>query len=479
MGRWWEQIIKRGSFGWLLMMLDVLLIYLAFFTAWWLRYELELGGKVLAPFYSPFGQFLPALLLLTVLMIVNLNFEQLYHNRRGTTWFDQLYGIINATTTSVLLVIVFFFIFQYSGSSRLVYTYLCITLVSYLSSARLFLQWWMNWLRGKGIGVTCTLIVGGGEIGRTLMSHIVAQPELGYDVVGFVDDNPDLQHNIGRFPVLGDTNDIPRLVREHGLEKVIITLPWHYQDNILRIMELCEQEGVQCRIVPDLFHLSLTKVTLDEIKGVPLIGTKEPALKGINYALKRLVDVTISAIVLVLVMPILALVVIAIKLESQGQAIFKQTRVGRNGRLFEVYKFRSMYVGADKELQQLAQSNEADGPLFKIRHDPRVTRVGRFIRKTSLDEFPQLWNVLMGDMSLVGPRPSLPNEVAQYEDWHRKRLEAPPGLTGLWQVSGRSDIPFDDMMLLDIYYTEQWSLKLDIIILLKTIPAVLLQRGAY
>jgi len=475
--RWWEHITKRGWLSSLLMILDVWLIFLAFYTAWWLRYEFELGGGVL--FYTPFRQFLPALILLTLLMVTHLNFEEIYLNRLGTTWFDELYGIINATTTSVLLVIVFFFIFQYSGSSRLVYSYLIVTLVFYLSMARLVLHWWKNWLQGRGIGVTRTLIVGGGEIGRTLMGHIVAQPELGYDVAGFVDDNPDLQHNIGRFRVLGNINDIQRLVPEHGVEKVIITLPWQYQDKIRRIIKECEQKGVQCRIVPDLFHLSLTNVTLDEIKGVPLIGTKEPALKGMNYALKRFVDVTVSSLVLVLFMPILLLVALAIRLESPGKAIFKQIRVGRNGQLFEVYKFRSMYVGADKEIHELAEVNEADGPLFKIRNDPRITKLGRFIRKTSLDEFPQLWNVLKGEMSLVGPRPSLPNEVAQYEPWHCKRLEASPGLTGLWQVSGRSDIPFDDMMLLDIYYTEQWSLKLDIVILLRTIPAVLLQRGAY
>ncbi|MGB0389122.1 MAG: sugar transferase [Ardenticatenaceae bacterium] len=476
---WWEQIINRGWLRWLLMIVDVLLIHFAFFSAWWLRYELELGGQVWDPFYTPYRDFLPAVFLLTVLMTANLHFEELYDKREGVTLFDELYGIINATTTSVLLMILFFFVYQYSGSSRLVYSYLALTLVFYLSTARFLLHWWMNWLRQKGVGVTRTLIVGGGEIARTLMSHIVAQPELGYDVAGFVDDNPKCQHDIGRFRALGDIQDIPRLVGEHGVEKVIITLPWQYQDKILQIIEQCEQEGVQCRIVPDLFHLSLTRVNLHEIKGVPLIGTQEPALKGMNLALKRFVDLVASTMLLGLFMPILLLVALAIKLESSGAVIFKQTRVGRHGRLFEVYKFRSMYNGADKKLQQLAKANEADGPLFKIRNDPRITRVGSFIRKTSLDEFPQLWNVLKGDMSLVGPRPSLPSEVAQYEDWHHKRLEAPPGLTGLWQVSGRSDISFDDMMLLDIYYTEQWSLKLDLMILVRTVPAVVLQRGAY
>lgn len=477
MNRWWEILIKQQRLRWFLVILDILLTNVAFFTAWWLRYEVEFGGPIL--FYTEYNHYQPTALVLSLLMVINLNIERLYRSRRGATWFDELYGIINATTTSMLLVVVFFVGVQYSVSSRLVYAYAAIALVVYLSIARLILRWWMGWLRQQGIGVTRILIVGGGESGRALMRHIVAQPQLGYQIVGFVDDNPTQQHNIGRFQALGDTEKIPELVSSHDVDKVIMTLPWQHQRKILKIMQQCEEQAVESRIVPDFFQLSLTRVTFDEIKGVPLIGLTEPALKGPNFALKRFVDVIVSTILLLFLTPVMMLVALAIRLESRGAVIFKQTRVGHKGRLFKVYKFRSMYEGADKDIAQLAKENEADGPIFKIRGDPRITRVGHIIRKTSLDELPQLWNVLRGNMSLVGPRPALPREVAQYEDWHRKRLEAPPGLTGLWQVSGRSDVTFDEMMLLDIYYTERWSLMLDIMILLKTIPAVLLQRGAY
>lgn len=477
MNRWWETLIKQQRLRWVLVILDILLTNVAFFTAWWLRYEAELGGPI--QFYTEYKDYQPTALVLSLLMVINLNFERLYRSRRGATWFDELYGIINATTTSMLLVVVFFVGVQYSVSSRLVYAYAAIALVVYLSIARLILRWWMGWLRQQGIGVTRLLIVGGGESGRALMRHIVAQPQLGYQIVGFVDDDPTQQHDIGRFRALGNTDHISDIVSSHHVDKVIMTLPWQQQPKILQIMQQCEEQAVQSRIVPDFFQLSLTRVTFDEIKGVPLIGLTEPALKGPNFALKRFVDVIVSTILLLFLTPLMLLVALAIRLESRGSVIFKQTRVGHKGGLFKVYKFRSMYDGADKELARLAKKNEADGPLFKIREDPRITRVGHFIRKTSLDELPQLWNVLRGNMSLVGPRPALPREVAQYQDWHRKRLEAPPGLTGLWQVSGRSDVTFDEMMLLDIYYTERWSLMLDIMILLKTIPAVLLQRGAY
>jgi exopolysaccharide biosynthesis polyprenyl glycosylphosphotransferase len=190
-------------------------------------------------------------------------------------------------------------------------------------------------------------------------------------------------------------------------------------------------------------------------------------------------DVVGAVVGLTLGAPLFALIALAIRIDSPGPVIFRQARVGIGGKLFEMYKFRSMREGAEAEIEQLRGRNEADGPIFKIRDDPRRTRVGRLLRRTSLDELPQLWNVLRGEMSLVGPRPPTPTEVDGYMDWHRKRLEVSPGLTGLWQVSGRSLLSFDEMVLLDIYYIEHWSLWLDFKILLRTIPQVLFGNGAY
>jgi exopolysaccharide biosynthesis polyprenyl glycosylphosphotransferase len=479
MTRLWATIIERGWTRWLIIGLDVLLIQLAFFTAWYLRYEVELGGNVEFQNFSPYSRYLPTVIALTLMMVFNLNLAGLYKPQRATTWFDEVYGIINATTTSVLLIVVFFFFYQFYSFSRLVFAYSAALLVLYLSLARLGWRFWWSVLRKAGVGVTRIIIVGAGEGGRALMRHVVAQPELGYQVQGFVDDDPERQKDIGRLRALGNTADIPRLVRELAIDKVIITLPWNAQRKTLDIIQACQKLGVEFRIVPDLFQVSLTQVSFDEIKGVPLIGLAEPSLKGVNFAYKRAFDIAVSVLVLIPMAPIIALVALLIKLDSPGPVIFKQKRVGRGGKLFEVFKFRSMRTGAETEIEQLQEHNEADGPLFKIRNDPRVTRFGRFLRKSSLDEFPQMWNVLKGDMSLIGPRPALPDEVAQYQEWHRKRLEAPPGLTGLWQVSGRSDTTFDEMMLLDIFYVERWSPMLDLMILLRTIPTVLFQRGAY
>ena len=218
---------------------------------------------------------------------------------------------------------------------------------------------------------------------------------------------------------------------------------------------------------------------VDDIIGIPTIGVKEVSIGSGELGLKRVLDVTISLVGLVLLSPLMLLIAGLIKLTSPGLVLFAQVRAGRNGKPFTFYKFRSMYLGAEEEQETLAPFNEARGPIFKIRDDPRLTPLGKVLRRTSLDELPQLYNVLRGEMSLVGPRPPVPSEVEQYREWHRKRLEVPPGMTGLWQVRGRSELTFDEMVMLDIYYIENWSLGLDLRIMLRTIPVVLFASGAY
>jgi exopolysaccharide biosynthesis polyprenyl glycosylphosphotransferase len=218
---------------------------------------------------------------------------------------------------------------------------------------------------------------------------------------------------------------------------------------------------------------------MEAIEGIPLIGIKQASLNTVQGFITRLVDVTLSSLIITLGFPLWLCIAIAIRLNSSGPIIYKQTRIGKNGQPFKICKFRSMYKDADKMLAALMAYNEAQGPLFKMREDPRITPVGKFLRRTSLDEFPQLINVLKGDMSLVGPRPPLPHEVAKYEEWHKGRLAIKPGLTGLWQVRGRSNLSFDEGVLMDLYYIENWSLRLYFQILLRTIPVVLFSRGAY
>lgn len=459
------------------LVIDAGLINLSFIIAYWLRYELELVREVAVEYYVTLDAYLGIELSLTAILLAVFGLQRLYVARPGIGWMDKAGTIVGGTTVAIAIVIVAVFGLRPYAYSRLVFLYAWGVIIVLLVAARIAESTLKAELRKRGIGLSRLLVVGAGTQGRLIMQNIVAQPDLGYNVVGFVDDQR--TEDIGRFRALGTLDDIPRLIYETGIDEVIIALPSASHKRIIDIMMLCQREGVGFRIVPDFFELSLSKVDINDMNGIPLIGIREVSIQGWNLMIKRLLDLAVSLLVLVVTSPLIAVIALAIKLDSPGPVLYTQTRVGRAGRHFQFYKFRSMKVGAEEELASLADLNEASGPIFKIRNDPRLTRVGRFLRRLSLDELPQFYNILIGDMSLVGPRPPLPREVEQYEDWHFKRLDVSPGLTGLWQVSGRSELTFDEMVLLDIWYIENWSLGLDLKILLRTIPAVLLARGAY
>jgi len=461
-------------------LVDAILINLGFFVAYLVRYELQLFRPVDDAFLVPYHVYLPNALVLTAILLPVNWAEGLYGHKHPRSWLNEVYAIFRGTVTSVAALYVLSLTYRPVLYSRLIFGYAGLIILVLLALARAVERFIAGQLRKRGYGVRRVLIVGAGEVGRTIMRNIVAQPELGYQVVGFVDDKPERgNRDIGRFKGLGSTDHIPEVIKNEGVDEVIITLPWLYHRKILGIVAQCERAHVEVRIVPDLFQMSLSHVDIDDLNGIPLIGIKSVSIKGWNLALKRIIDVVVASLGLALLSPLMLCIAALIKLDSPGPVIFKQTRIGRGGRPFVVYKFRSMYEGAELEQEALTSLNEASGPLFKIKDDPRRTKFGKFLRRTSLDELPQLYNVLKGEMSLIGPRPQLPSEVEQYQPWHRKRLETWPGITGLWQVSGRSELSFDEMVLLDIYYIENWSLLLDLEIALKTIPTLILGTGAY
>jgi exopolysaccharide biosynthesis polyprenyl glycosylphosphotransferase len=462
--------------GWVVL-LDVVTIIVAFLAGYWVRYDLRWFLDV--AYDAPLSAYLPFLILYVILTPVFFVVDGVYRTW-PRSWMDQVYRITNATAKVTVLMLAVTFVFRpryYSRAMLIEVGLLTILLLALVRGAQGIA---IAYLRRRGIGIKRVVIVGAGEIGRTVMRTIVARPDLGYRVVGFVDDNPEKGYtDIGRFKALGPLDNLPAILDEERPDEVIITLPWMYHRKILGIVRECERRRVRPRIVPDLFQMSLTQVNVEDLGGVPLIGVRSVAISKGALFVKRLIDVTLATMGLLLGAPLFLLIALAIRLDSPGPIIFRQTRVGLRGRHFEMYKFRSMHVGAEKQQDMLAELNEADGPIFKIREDPRLTRVGRILRRLSLDELPQLVNVLRGEMSLIGPRPPIPAEVEKYQEWHKKRLEAPPGMTGLWQVSGRSRLSFDEMVLLDIYYIENWSLWLDFKILMRTIPKVLLGEGAY
>lgn len=454
--------------------LDLVLIFAALALAWWLRYEFQ---AVFEPFYMSIGDYTPVFIAITIGLVFVFKLEGLYDLPRSARWLDEVTGIVQGTVVGIAATIVIIFYIRELSYSRLMFLYALGLIIAILAFSRLAARLILAKLRAQGRLLERLLIVGAGVQGLRVMRTIVAQPELGYRVAGFVDDEK--SEDIGRFTHLGTTDDIQRLLRNQQIDQVVIALPSASHNKIMEITGCCHREQVLFRIVPDSYELSLSRVDINELPGVPLITMRSTAITGWNRVIKRSIDILFSALILLLTSPILLLTALAIKIESPGPVIFGQDRVGEGGRVFKFYKFRSMRQNADAEVEKLMALNEASGPIFKIKSDPRRTRVGRIIRKFSIDEIPQFINIFRGDMSLVGPRPALPREVEQYQPWHMRRFEGPGGLTGLWQVSGRSELTFDEMVMLDIFYIENWSLGLDLKIILRTIPTVLFVRGAY
>jgi len=280
-------------------------------------------------------------------------------------------------------------------------------------------------------------------------------------------------------PVLGRPEELRRVLETHELDELIVSATDLEEEELLDLVDEAHRHAVKVRIAPTTADVLTKRAEYVPGQGVPLFELRPPVVVGLDWALKRAFDLVVSAALVVFALPFWALIALAVKLDSPGPVFYRDRRIGLGEREFGMFKFRSMYVDAAERQAALEAANEASGPLFKIKDDPRVTRVGRILRRYSIDELPQVLNVLRGEMSLVGPRPLPLRDFVQLEDWHRKRYLVLPGMTGLWQVSGRIELSFDDLVRLDFYYLENWSIWLDISILAKTLPAVLARRGAY
>lgn len=464
----------------LLLLSDILLTLVSCITAYIIRYSFQWFRLVDPADEVGFSTFLPAALALVIILPIAFRLSGVYPFDRSKNLFEEIYNIATATTASVIIVITISLIFRPQLNSRLIFLYIVILNTALLGGSRFAIAQALGRLRQFGIGVQRTLLVGLGDVGRMVMRNIVARPELGYQLVGFLEDHPAAgSKNIGNFRALGQTDDLESVLVQEDVNRVIICLPWQSHRTTQRLLRICEQAQVPAQVVPDLFQFTKSQMSVEQLNGIPLISTRQLSIQGSNLFFKRASDIVLTLLLGLLFLPIVAAISMAIWLDSPGPIFYSQLRVGKNNRLFRCYKFRSMITGAEALREEISDQNEASGPLFKMRNDPRCTKVGRFIRRYSLDELPQLYNVLLGQMSLVGPRPNLPEEVAQYQGWHAKRLSVNPGITGLWQVSGRSNLTFDEMVLLDIYYVENWSIPIDIGILLRSIPAIIRGRGAY
>ncbi len=324
-----------------------------------------------------------------------------------------------------------------------------------------------------------TLIIGSGVVAHHLADRLLRSPELGLQLVGVVDDDP---HEAGPadLPHLGRRDDLGEILDAHAVDRVIVAFSRATHEELLEAIRTCWDSHVAIDVIPRLFELLDGARRVDRVGGLPVMAIDAPSLTGGARGLKRALDIVVSAGLLIILAPVLLALALAIKLDSRGAVLFRQTRAGRDGRVFSLVKFRSMRSDAEARKPELSGANEAPDPkMFKIRRDPRITRVGGWLRRTSLDELPQLLNVLRGEMSLVGPRPLILSESDAITGWQARRLALRPGMTGPWQVYGRSELPFDDMLRYDYQYVAGWSLARDLEILLATIPAILSGRGAY
>lgn len=461
-----------------LIALDLAMVNLAFFLAWYARYRLGLFVALDLGNYVEHEVYVPLQASLAVVFASMMAMRGLYRVPRAASALDDMSTIFTVAGLAVMLVFAGSTFVRYPAESRLtlIFAWVLITLLVVLARANW--QWIVGVLHQRGVGIERTLVVGDNTVGRMIMQALAGRPYLGYVVAGFLSTKG--TGNFGRFRNLGTPDELASVITQERIAQVVIALPSTSHEAIMRIVDHCRRDGVQFRLVPDLYEVSLGRLDLDTVSGIPLIGIKNPAISGVNFVAKRVIDVVLAGLVLVAFSWLFALIALLIWIEDRsGSPFFGQVRVGLGGRPFTMQKFRSMRPDADAQLSTLLAHNEAEGPIFKMREDPRRTRIGAFLRRWSIDEWPQLWNVLKGDMSLVGPRPATPREVAQYEEWQLHRLDALPGITGLWQVSGRSELGFSEQVLMDIMYIENWSLSLDLRILLRTIPAVLSGKGAF
>jgi len=351
----------------------------------------------------------------------------------------------------------------------------------FVAAMRMLLRLNLRRLRKRGHNVKSLLIVGGGARSRAFAARIKKRQDLGYKLVGYVDSDPAFAHDsIAGAPWLGKLDELPTILANEIIDEAAIALPIksHYSQ-IESAVALFEEQGITTHLLSDLFPQKLARSHSGELDGVPIVSLHSVPPFSWRTEAKRLIDVVVGTALLVMLAPLFVLAAIAIKLDSPGPIFFVQDRFGLNKRRFRMLKFRTMRADAEARMEELEHLNEKSGPIFKIKHDPRITRVGRWLRKTSIDELPQLINVLLGDMSIVGPRPLSVRDALRMElAWQKRRFSVKPGLTCLWQVSGRSNLSFEQWMELDLEYIDRWSLKLDASILLRTIPAIMSARGA-
>ncbi len=475
--------------------LDLALVAASFFLAFWIRatWLPVLFPESISSFY-PLSTYLPLLPYVLLIWGVLLLASGCYRSHRTVPLGEEAWTVLRVCATALAVLALGIYALRLDAKllgndefSRvwvlLVAGFACLLLIT----EKIAIRTLSRYVRWRGYNYRTVLIVGTHEGAVKLADSILDHRYWGFRILGFVAHPEGAADKAGsstadqlpaRYRLLGEMEDILQIVEENSVDDVLFCVNRRDLDRMEDLFLALHEQGIRTRFALNLFPHTKARTHFEDLDGVPLLTFSTAPERPIPLALKRLLDIATSAVLLVLALPVVLGIAVGIKLTGRGAVLYRQTRCGLNGRRFTLYKFRTMISGAEAKQGELLHLNEMNGPVFKLKDDPRVTWIGRFLRRFSLDELPQLWNVLRGDMSLVGPRPPIPDEVARYQRWQRRRLSMKPGLTCLWQISGRNQVDFDRWIELDLQYIDSWSPWLDMKILLKTVPAVLSGRGA-
>ena len=465
---------SESSFSVLLVLLDYILLFLAAVSAYKIRYsEWWIGIRPII-FNLSFHEYLKSSLIIAFLWLVVFAIAGLYQVKNTKNMALELRRVFFACSTGLALIAIIIFVQRDLFDSRFIVLVAYVLAIIYLSLARIFIRWLQRRLLKYGIGMHRVVLVGNSKTTENFLAEFSANKKFGFEVVKRLRDFS-----------LESAKELTDFIVDNEVDEIIQSDPNLSKLETMRLYDFATDNHIVFKYVADLLEVKVLRSEVNEVLGVPVVEVKRTTLEGWGKITKRAFDFVVSSVLIIIFSPIILLTMLAICLDSKGPVFFSRrdngqpvTRIGEGGKPFRYFKFRSMIPNTDSmRYNELADRNlRSDGPMVKIKDDPRVTRIGKFIRRWSIDELPELFLVFMGRMSLVGPRPHLPEEVAKYENYHRKTLSIKPGITGLAQVSGRSDLSFEEEVKLDVYYIENWSLLLDISILFKTPFAVFRQR---
>jgi exopolysaccharide biosynthesis polyprenyl glycosylphosphotransferase len=493
--RWVMPLVKAG-----VMTVDACLAAISLFAAFALRHGEPIFSQTAWAWSKEFVPYAGILYFAIPVRIGMLIYERAYSYHGAFAYSRELIKIFKAVSVASLLIVGWAFLFRGGFAfrefsySRGVFVIDFALALSLYGAFHIGLRFVQTRFRRNDVNLIPTLIVGTNTEAEQTIRELGERRELGYRVIGVL--SSDRQPAAGdqrlqELDVIGDLNDLPRLIKDLEIQEVIITDNTIPSERLFEaMMQVGRKQRVEFRFAPTLFDLLPQKTSVEQIGVLPMVRLFREPLSDVERFIKRASDIVIAVIALVVLSPLLLIISCVVKFGSRGPVMFRQERVGMDGRIFLCYKFRTMHTDSDDSIHReayrrniegavQANAGDTDKPVFgKVRDDPRVTNAGRWLRRSSLDELPQLLNVLIGDMSIVGPRPPIPYEVEEYDLWHRKRLDMKPGITGLWQVSGRNRLTFEEMVRIDLFYIENWSLWLDLKVILLTLPAVLRGDGA-